>query len=58
MKNLIVIGISNKGQRTTQNVKVTRAAEVTTNPAKFGFAKISSICTEEMFNKSLGIIDG
>lgn len=53
MKTLVIIGISNKGQRTTQNVKVTRASEVTTNPAKFGFAKISAVMTEQSFNKTM-----
>lgn len=55
MKNLIVIGVNTRGIRTTKTVKTSNVAEITTNPKKFDFAKISAVMTEQSFNQALGM---
>ncbi|ATW62599.1 hypothetical protein [Salmonella phage SP-3] len=55
MKNLIVIGVNTRGIRTTKTVKTSNIAEITTNPKKFDFAKVSAVMTEQSFNQALGM---
>lgn len=55
MKNLIVIGVNTRGIRTTKTVKISNVAEITTNPKKFDFAKVSAVMTEQSFNQALGM---
>lgn len=55
MKNLIVIGVNTRGFRTTKTVKTSNVAEITTNPKKFDFAKVSAVMTEQSFNQALGM---
>lgn len=55
MKNLIVIGVNTRGIRTTKTIKTYNAAEITTNPKKFDFAKVSAVMTEQSFNQALGM---
>ena len=55
MKNLIVIGVNTRGIRTTKTVKTSNVAEITTNPKKFDFAKVSAVMKEQSFNQALGM---
>ncbi|MFP9035577.1 hypothetical protein [Enterococcus faecalis] len=55
MKNLIVIGVNTRGISTTKTVKTSNVAEITTNPKKFDFAKVSAVMTEQSFNQALGM---
>ena len=55
MKKLIVIGVNTRGIRTTKTVKTSNVAEITTNPKKFDFAKVSAVMTERSFNQALGM---
>ena len=55
MKNLIVIGVNTRGVRTTKTVKTSNVTEITTNPKKFDFAKVSAVMTEQSFNQALGM---
>lgn len=55
MKNLIVIGVNTRGIRTTKTIKTSNVAEITTNPKKFDFAKVSAVMTEQSFNQALGM---
>ncbi len=55
MKNLIVIGVNTRGIRTTKTIKTSNVAEITTNPKKFDFAKVSAVMTEQSFNQALGL---
>lgn len=55
MKSVVIIGVNTSGIRTTKTVKTTNVAEITTNPKKFDFAKVSAVMTEQSFNQALGI---
>lgn len=55
MKSVVIIGVNTRGIRTTKTVKTSNVAEITTNPKKFDFAKVSAVMTEQSFNQALGM---
>lgn len=55
MKSVVIIGVNTRGFRTTKTVKTSNVAEITMNPKKFDFAKVSAVMTEQSFNQALGM---
>lgn len=55
MKSVVIIGVNTRGIRTTKTVKTSNVAEITANPKKFDFAKVSAVMTEQSFNQALGM---
>ncbi|EJT0117286.1 hypothetical protein NVX19_003537 [Salmonella enterica] len=53
MKSVVIIGVNTRGIRTTKTVKTAKISDITSNPSKFDFAKVSAVMTEKSFNQAM-----
>lgn len=51
MKNLVIIGVTTEGKRTTKEVTVESSAEVISSPNTFGFSTVSAVMTAQSFKE-------
>lgn len=51
MKNLVIIGVTTEGKRTTKAVTVKSSTEVVKSPSTFGFSKVSAVMTAQAFSQ-------
>lgn len=52
MKKVVIIGVDTKGVRTTKVVEAENS-QIVSNPNKFGFSKVSAICSEKYFQDTI-----